>query len=186
MIAIHERAATLRLPFEKLRQLGDIRRNPPRLIFAEQLSAFTQPTHRRFNIDVTACLAPVFSVLVFRTMALGPPLVMDRGLSWCDTGGGGRTSVPDIVALIIWLFAGVVGGMATSEFLMGDYDLGPGSFVTGAIGGIVVAGILQLTIPALAGLDIGPILGQFLGAAVGGAVLTVVTGAVNRWRHERR
>ena len=94
--------------------------------------------------------------------------------------------MPDIVALIIWLFAGVVGGMATSEFLMGDYDLGPGSFVTGAIGGIVVAGILQLTIPALAGLDIGPILGQFLGAAVGGAVLTVVTGAVNRWRHERR
>ena len=94
--------------------------------------------------------------------------------------------MPDIVALIIWLVAGVMGGMATGEYLMGDYDLGPGSAVTGAIGGVVVAGILQIMIPALGGFDIGPILGQFIGAAVGGAVLTVVTGAVNRWRQERR
>jgi hypothetical protein len=66
----------------------------------------------------------------------------------------------------------------------GDYNLGPGSLVTGAIGG--VAGILQVLIPALGGFDIGPVLGQIIRAAVGGAVLTVVTGAVNRWRPEHR
>jgi hypothetical protein len=94
--------------------------------------------------------------------------------------------VPDIVALIIWLIAGVIGGMATSELLMRNYDLGPGSLVTGGIGGVVAAGILQIMIPALGGFDIGPIFGQIIGAAAGGAVLTVVTGVVNRWRHERR
>jgi uncharacterized membrane protein YeaQ/YmgE (transglycosylase-associated protein family) len=94
--------------------------------------------------------------------------------------------VPDIVSLIIWLIAGVMGGMATGELLMGDYNLGPGNFVTGAIGGVVGAGILQILIPALGGFDIGPVLGQIVGAAVGGAVLTVVTGAVNRWRQEHR
>jgi hypothetical protein len=94
--------------------------------------------------------------------------------------------VPDTVSLIIWLIAGVIGGMATGELLMGDYDLGPGSLVTGAIGGVVSAGILQILIPDLEGFDIGPLLGQIIGAAVGGAVLTVVTGAVNRWRQKHR
>jgi hypothetical protein len=94
--------------------------------------------------------------------------------------------MPDIVSLIIWLVAGVIGGMATGEFLMGDYNLGPGNLVTGAIGGVVSAGILQILIPVLGGFEIGPILGQIIGAAVGGAVLTVATGAVNRWRQEHR
>jgi hypothetical protein len=94
--------------------------------------------------------------------------------------------VPDTVSLIIWLIAGVIGGMATGELLMGDYDLGPGSLVTGAIGGVVSAGILQILIPDLGGFDIGPLLGQIMAAAVGGAVLTVVTGAVNRWRQKHR
>ena len=57
--------------------------------------------------------------------------------------------VPDIVNLIIWLIAGVAGGNAAGELLKGDYDLGPGNTVAGAIGGIVGTLILQTLIPAL-------------------------------------
>jgi hypothetical protein len=95
--------------------------------------------------------------------------------------------VPDTVALIIWLIAGVAGGNAAGELLRGNYDLGPGNTVTGAIGGVVGAQILQILIPAVGGLDFGPILGQVIGAAVSGAVLTVVAAAVKaRQRQSRR
>jgi hypothetical protein len=94
--------------------------------------------------------------------------------------------VPDIVALLIWLVAGVAGGSAAGEFLKGDYDLGPGSMVAGGIGGVVGAQILQLLIPALRGLEVGPIVGQVIGAAASGAVLTIVTGAVRARRGQRR
>jgi uncharacterized membrane protein YeaQ/YmgE (transglycosylase-associated protein family) len=94
--------------------------------------------------------------------------------------------VPDIVSLIIWLVAGVAGGNAAGELLKGDYDLGPGNTVAGAIGGVVGAQILQILVPALRGFDIGPVLGQAIGAAAIGAVLTVVTGAVKTRRRQRR
>ena len=68
--------------------------------------------------------------------------------------------MPDVVAVIIWLIAGLVGGNAAGELLKGDYDLGPGNSVTGAIGGVVGVLILQTLIPALRGFDYGPILGQ--------------------------
>jgi hypothetical protein len=86
--------------------------------------------------------------------------------------------VPDIVNLIIWLIAGVAGGNAAGELLKGHYDLGPGNTVTGAIGGIVSTLILQNLIPALRGIDFGPIIGQLIVAAASGAVLTVIVGAV--------
>ena len=86
--------------------------------------------------------------------------------------------MPDIVNLIIWLIAGVAGGNAAGELLKGDYDLGPGNTVAGAIGGIVGALILQTLIPALRGIDFGPIIGQVIVAAASGAVLTVIAGAV--------
>jgi hypothetical protein len=94
--------------------------------------------------------------------------------------------VPDIVALIIWLLAGVTGGSAAGELLKGDYDLGPGNIVAGGIGGVVGAQILELLIPALSGLDVGPIIGQAIVAAASGAFLTVVTGAVRARRRQRR
>jgi uncharacterized membrane protein YeaQ/YmgE (transglycosylase-associated protein family) len=68
--------------------------------------------------------------------------------------------LPDTVSLIIWLIAGVAGGNAAGELLKGDYDLGPGNTVAGAIGGIVGTLILQALIPALSGIDFGPIIGQ--------------------------
>ncbi len=94
--------------------------------------------------------------------------------------------MPDIVALIIWLIAGVVGGNAVGDLLKGEYDLGPGNTIAGAIGGVVGAGILQILIPALRGFDLGPILGQVVTAAGIGAVATVVAGAVKSRRHQRR
>jgi len=93
--------------------------------------------------------------------------------------------VPDTVALIIWLIAGVAGGNATGEFLKGNYDLEPGNTVTGAIGGVIGALILQTVIPALAGFDLRPILSQVIVAAACGAGLTVMVATV-RTRRRRR
>jgi hypothetical protein len=93
--------------------------------------------------------------------------------------------LPDTVALIIWLVAGVAGGNAIGELLKGDYDLGPGNTVTGALGGILGARILQALIPALRGFDFGPILKQVMVAAASGAILTVIVAAVKKARRHR-
>ncbi len=93
--------------------------------------------------------------------------------------------MPDTVGLIIWLIGGVAGGNAAGELLKGDYDLGPGNTIAGAIGGIVGAGILQTLIPSLSGFDIGPLIVQFIAAAASGAILTVIASAA-RSRRKRR
>jgi uncharacterized membrane protein YeaQ/YmgE (transglycosylase-associated protein family) len=93
--------------------------------------------------------------------------------------------MPDTVNLIIWLIAGVAGGNAVGDLLKGHYDRGLGNTGYGAIGGVVGALILQTLIPALRGIDYGPIIGQLIVAAVSGAVLTVSAGAVARWRQNR-
>ena len=94
--------------------------------------------------------------------------------------------VPDTVSLIIWLIAGVAGGNAAGELLKGDYDLGPGNTVAGAIGGVVGTLILQTPIPALRGIDYVPIIGQLIVAVTSGAVLTVIVGAVKARRRQSR
>ena len=86
--------------------------------------------------------------------------------------------MPDMLNVIIWLVAGVTGGIAAGELLRGDYDLGPGNMVAGAIGGFVGVLILQALIPALEGIDSGALIGQFIVAAVTGAILTVIAGVV--------
>jgi hypothetical protein len=43
--------------------------------------------------------------------------------------------MPDIVNLIIWFIAGVAGGNAAGDLLKGDYNLGPGNTVAGAVSG---------------------------------------------------
>jgi hypothetical protein len=93
--------------------------------------------------------------------------------------------MPDIINLIIWLIAGVAGGNAVGDLLKGHYDLGLRNTGYGAIGGVVGALILQTLIPALRGIDYGPIIGQLIVAAVSGASLTVIAGAVARWRQNR-
>jgi hypothetical protein len=93
--------------------------------------------------------------------------------------------MPDIVNLIIWLIAGVAGGNAAGDLLKGEYDLGLGNTGYGATGGVVGGFILQALIPALRGVDYGPIVGQLIVAAASGAILTVVAGVVTRWRQNR-
>jgi uncharacterized membrane protein YeaQ/YmgE (transglycosylase-associated protein family) len=93
--------------------------------------------------------------------------------------------VPDTVSLIIWIIAGVAGGNAAGELLKGNYNLGPGNSLTGAIGGIVGAQILQTLMPAMGGLDFRPILAQVIAAAASGAVLTVIAAAVKTRRSRR-
>ena len=93
--------------------------------------------------------------------------------------------MPDIVNLIIWVIAGVAGGNAAGDLLKGHYDLGLRNTGYGAIGGVVGALILQTLIPALRGIDYGPIAGQVIVALVSGAGLTVIAGAVARWRQNR-
>ena len=82
--------------------------------------------------------------------------------------------LPDILNVIIWLIAGIAGGNAAGDLLKGDYDLGPGNTIAGAIGGVIGAAILQTLIPGLRGLDVGPMVGQLIGAAATGAALTVI------------
>ena len=94
--------------------------------------------------------------------------------------------MPDIVSLIIWLVAGVAGGNGAGELLKGDYDLGPGNTVAGAIGGVVAVQIVQTLIPALRGLDAGPVLCQAIVAAACGAALTIIVAAVQTRRQRHR
>jgi uncharacterized membrane protein YeaQ/YmgE (transglycosylase-associated protein family) len=91
--------------------------------------------------------------------------------------------MPDTVALIIWLIAGVAAGNAIGELLKRHHDLGPFNTVTGAIGGFVGAQILQRLIPTFGGFDVGPLLGQAIGAGAGGALLTVIVSVVKIRRH---
>ncbi len=93
--------------------------------------------------------------------------------------------MPDTVNLIIWLIAGVAGGNAAGDLLR-NYDLGVGNTIAGAIGGIVGAQILQTLIPALRGLDYGPIIGQVIVSGACGAALTMIAAAVQTRRQRRR
>jgi uncharacterized membrane protein YeaQ/YmgE (transglycosylase-associated protein family) len=89
--------------------------------------------------------------------------------------------IPDIRNLTIWLIAGVAGGNAAGDLTKGDYNLGPGNTIAGAIGGVIGAAILHVLFPALRGLDVGPMAGQVIVAAASGAALTVIA-AVTRSR----
>jgi hypothetical protein len=90
--------------------------------------------------------------------------------------------VPDILSLAIWLIAGIAGGNAAGDLLKGDYDLGPGNTIAGGIGGVIGAEILQVLIPGLSGLDVGPVVGQVIAAAASGAALTVVVAVIRSRR----
>jgi uncharacterized membrane protein YeaQ/YmgE (transglycosylase-associated protein family) len=113
-------------------------------------------------------------------VALWTPVVVDASVLTRRSN-----IMPDMVNLIVWLVAGVAGGNAAGDLLKGDYDLGPGNTVAGAIGGVAGAFILQFLIPALRGIDYGSIIGQLIVAAASGAALTVIAAAV-QMRKKRR
>ena len=94
----------------------------------------------------------------------------------------------DIIGLIIQLIAGAAGGNAAGAVLKGKSLGGAGNSIAGAIGGIIVAQIIQrLTGVAVApdaaaaaasGLDIGMIIKEVIASGAGGAILTAIVGAI--------
>ena len=87
-----------------------------------------------------------------------------------------------LINLVVQLLAGVIGGNAAGAAFK-DYGLGMlGNTITGAIGGGVIGQAMQALLPSLAvgtgGLDLGVLLGQIVGGGAGGAILTIIAGAV--------
>ena len=93
-----------------------------------------------------------------------------------------------IIGLIIQLIAGAAGGNGAGAVLK-DKSLGStGNSIAGAIGGVLLAQIVQrLTGVAVSpdaaaavtsGLDIGSIIKGVISSGIGGAVLTAIIGMV--------
>ncbi len=93
-----------------------------------------------------------------------------------------------IINLIIQLVAGAAGGNGLGKMLQ-QFNLGPlGNTIAGAIGGLAggswLAPMLTAGAGAMAagnsGMDLSSIAGSVVGGGVGGAVLTLIAGAVRK------
>ena len=86
-----------------------------------------------------------------------------------------------LIALVVQLIAGAVGGNAVGAAFK-DVDLGTlGNSIAGAIGGGIGGQLLSAMVPALTGgngLDVGALLGEIAGGGAGGALLTIIAGLV--------
>jgi uncharacterized membrane protein YeaQ/YmgE (transglycosylase-associated protein family) len=85
-----------------------------------------------------------------------------------------------LIDLIIQIIAGVIGGHAAGAMIK-NCSLGAiGNTIAGAIGGIGGVRLLQELIPAMANtagnVDVGALVGQIIGGAAGGAILTMLAG----------
>jgi uncharacterized membrane protein YeaQ/YmgE (transglycosylase-associated protein family) len=92
----------------------------------------------------------------------------------------------DIVALIIQLVAGAIGGNAAGA-AMKDKSLGStGNSIAGAVGGLILGQIIERmtggAVPAEAvaasGLDIGSLITNLIASGAGGAILTAIVGMI--------
>jgi hypothetical protein len=94
----------------------------------------------------------------------------------------------DIIGLIIQIVAGAIGGNAAGS-AMKEKSLGStGNSIAGAIGGVILAQIVQrvtgVQIPpdaagaVASGLDIGSIIKDLIGGGAGGAILTAIVGMI--------
>jgi hypothetical protein len=94
----------------------------------------------------------------------------------------------DIIGIIIQLVAGAVGGNAAGAALKDKSLGGTGNSIAGAIGGIVVAQVIQrltgvavtpdAAAAASSGLDIGTIIKDLIASGAGGAILTAIIGMI--------
>jgi uncharacterized membrane protein YeaQ/YmgE (transglycosylase-associated protein family) len=91
----------------------------------------------------------------------------------------------NIVALIIQLISGAVGGNIAGAVLS-KYNLGPlGNSIAGIIGGGLGGQLLSMlgaggAGAAAGGLDIGSIVSSIAGGGVGGAILMVIIGIIKQ------
>jgi uncharacterized membrane protein YeaQ/YmgE (transglycosylase-associated protein family) len=94
----------------------------------------------------------------------------------------------DIVGLIIQLIAGAVGGNVAGSALK-DKSLGTaGNSIAGAIGGLVLAQIIQrftgvavspdAAAAAVSNFDVASLLKDVIGGGAGGAILTAIVGMI--------
>ena len=95
-----------------------------------------------------------------------------------------------VIGFIIQIIAGAIGGNAAGAGVK-NYSLGTaGNSIAGAVGGLILGQILSAMgigepgmataegAPAAGGMDVGALISQVLGGGVGGAVLTLIAGAV--------
>jgi uncharacterized membrane protein YeaQ/YmgE (transglycosylase-associated protein family) len=123
---------------------------------------------------------------------VAPPLY---SFSYDQQDRQGRKAVEGIVGIIIQLIAGAIGGNVAGSAVK-NYSLGTtGNSIAGAVGGVILTQVLAAmgigspdmaaaVDPAAAGaatgggLDIGALLTQLIGGGAGGAILTVIAGAI--------
>jgi TRAP-type uncharacterized transport system substrate-binding protein len=97
----------------------------------------------------------------------------------------------DIVGLIIQLVAGAVGGNAAGAALKNKSLGTAGNSIAGAIGGVILAQIVQRVTgvqmspdaaagaaEAVSNFDIGSLITQVVGGGAGGAILTAIVGMI--------
>lgn len=91
-----------------------------------------------------------------------------------------------IINIVIQLIAGAGGGAAIGKLLQ-QFSLGPvGNTIVGLIGGLaggswlgpMLSGVA--TTGSAAGLDIGALANDIVGGGIGGAVLTLIVGAIKK------
>ena len=95
-----------------------------------------------------------------------------------------------IVGFIIEIVAGAIGGNAAGAGAK-KYSLGPaGNSIAGAIGGLILGQVLAAIgigepgmaaaegAPAAGGMDVGALVAQVVGGGAGGAILTLIVGAI--------
>ena len=92
----------------------------------------------------------------------------------------------DIVAIIIQLIAGAIGGNAAGAGLKKASLGSTGNSIAGAIGGVILGQVISSmtggAVPADAvaasGLDIGSIITNLIASGAGGAILTAIVGLI--------
>jgi hypothetical protein len=95
-----------------------------------------------------------------------------------------------IVGFIIEIVAGAIGGNAAGAGVK-KYSLGTaGNSIAGAIGGLILGQVLSAMgigepgmaaaegAPAAGGMDVGALISQLVGGGAGGAILTMIVGAI--------
>lgn len=94
----------------------------------------------------------------------------------------------DIVGLIIQLVAGAVGGNVAGGALKGKSLGTAGNSIAGAVGGLVLAQVIQrftgvavspdAAANAVSNLDIASLAKDVIGGGAGGAILTAIVGMI--------
>ena len=95
-----------------------------------------------------------------------------------------------IIGIVIQLVAGALGGNAAGAGVK-QYSLGTaGNSIAGAIGGLILGQVLAAMgigepgmaaaegAPAAGGMDVGALVAQVVGGGAGGAILTLIVGAI--------